>query len=181
MNKPDDRGFFLFDDFLPEALYNSTNLNDCCSMEKFMKNIVLIGFMGTGKTSTGRVLARRLGRPFIDVDRKIEGIYLMSVSDIFAKYGEKAFRQTEKEIIIKVAKYTNTVIATGGGTVLLPENLFRLRNNGIIVSLAATTDKIVERIGKRRFLRPLLPALLLTLRLQCKNCWNNAGIYIQRG
>lgn len=121
-----------------------------------MKNIVLIGFMGTGKTSTGRLLASRLGRPFVDIDRKIESECHMSVAEYFNMYGEVAFRQKEKAIIAKVARFHNSVIATGGGSIVDPENLARLRLNGVIISLTASLDVILERTGRRKGVRPLL-------------------------
>ena len=121
-----------------------------------MKNIVLIGFMGTGKTSTGRLLASRLGRPFIDVDRKFEAECQITVAEYFKIHGEVAFRNKEKIIIAKLARYTNSVIATGGGSVVDPDNLARLRNYGVIVSLTASVDTIVERTGRRKGTRPLL-------------------------
>ncbi|HML31354.1 shikimate kinase [Sporomusa sphaeroides] len=120
-----------------------------------MKNIVLIGFMGTGKTSTGRLLAGRLNRPFVDVDKKIEKETGLAISDIFQLYGEDHFRQLEREVISRVARYTNTIIATGGGVVLKQENMVRLKNTGIIISLTASLDTILERTS-RRGVRPLL-------------------------
>lgn len=121
-----------------------------------MKNVVLIGFMGTGKTSTGRLLASRLGRPFVDIDRKFELECNMSVAEYFKLHGEMAFRQKEKAIIAKVARYSYSVIATGGGSVLDPDNFNKLKANGIIVSLTASVDTIVERTGRRKGTRPLL-------------------------
>ena len=103
-----------------------------------MKNIVLIGFMGTGKTSAGRLLAGRLNRPFIDVDKKIEQETGLAISDIFQLNGEDHFRHLEREVISRVARYTNAIIATGGGVVLKQENMVRLKNTGIIISLTAT-------------------------------------------
>lgn len=120
-----------------------------------MKNIVLIGFMGTGKTSTGRLLAGRLNRPFIDADKKIEQETGLAISDIFQLYGEERFRQLEQEVIARVARYTNTVIATGGGVVLKQDNMVRLKNTGIIISLTASLEAILERTA-RRGVRPLL-------------------------
>ena len=120
-----------------------------------MKNIVLIGFMGTGKTSTGRLLAGRLNRPFIDVDKKIEQETGLAISDIFQLYGETHFRQLERDAISRLARYTNTIIATGGGVVLKQENMIRLKNTGVIVSLTASLDTILERTS-RRGVRPLL-------------------------
>lgn len=122
---------------------------------RLLKNIVLIGFMGTGKTSTGRLLAARLGRPFIDTDKKIEQESGMTISEMFRIHGEAFFRRQEQEMVAKVARYTNTVIATGGGVVLFPENIARLKNNGVIIALTATIQTILDRTGRRNT-RPLL-------------------------
>jgi shikimate kinase len=120
-----------------------------------MKNIVLLGFMGTGKTSVGRLLAARLRRPFIDVDEKIERQCGSTISEIFQQHGEAVFREQERAVIAKVSRYANTVIATGGGVVLLRENLIRLRSNGVLISLTAPVDVILARTA-RRVTRPLL-------------------------
>lgn len=119
------------------------------------RNIVLIGFMGTGKTSTGRLLAGRLGRAFVDIDRKIEQENNMTVAEIFARHGEPHFRQKERDVIARVSRAGNAVIATGGGVVLNAENMERLRSNGIIVSLTASVDAVLDRTGRRNT-RPLL-------------------------
>lgn len=121
-----------------------------------MKNIVLIGFMGTGKTSTGRLLASRLGRPFIDVDRKLEQECKMTVAEFFAAHGEILFKQKEKSLIAKIARYHNSVISTGGGSVEDQANFHKLRENGVIITLTASIDIILERTGRRRGVRPLL-------------------------
>ncbi|MBP2631111.1 MAG: Shikimate kinase [Firmicutes bacterium] len=121
-----------------------------------MRNIVLIGFMGTGKTSTGKLLANRLGYFFIDTDNKIEIDNKISINDMFAQYGEKYFRNKEAETIHKVAEYHNAVISTGGGVVLNEDNMIALRQNGIIITLKASIDVILERTGRRKNTRPLL-------------------------
>lgn len=120
-----------------------------------MKNVVLIGFMGTGKTSTGRLLASRLGRPFIDIDSKIEQEENMTVQEIFERQGEEWFRQKERSVIAKLSSNTNTVIATGGGAVLYQSNRIRLRQNGVIVCLEASVQTIIDRTAGRNS-RPLL-------------------------
>jgi len=120
-----------------------------------MKNIILIGFMGTGKSSAGRLLAARLGRRFIDVDRRIEQESGLPISEIFARHGEAWFRAKEKDMIARVARYRRAVTATGGGVVLDPANMERLRAGGVIVCLTAPVQTILERTG-RRSTRPLL-------------------------
>ncbi|MDR3591621.1 MAG: shikimate kinase [Negativicutes bacterium] len=120
-----------------------------------MKNIVLIGFMATGKTSVGRLLARRLGRCFVDVDERIEQESGMSIAEMFARHGEDCFREKEREMIARVSRFRNAVIATGGGVVLFPENMNLLRATGIIIALTASAEAILERAGRRNT-RPLL-------------------------
>ncbi|WP_122627833.1 shikimate kinase [Lucifera butyrica] len=120
-----------------------------------MKNVVLTGFMGSGKTSTGRLLAGRMNRPFIDTDQKIEQETGMTISEIFRVYGEAYFRQKERDLINKVSRYTNTVIATGGGTVMNLDSMNRLKANGVIISLTAALPVILERTGRRTH-RPVL-------------------------
>lgn len=120
-----------------------------------MKNIVLIGFMGTGKTSTGKLLANKLDYAFIDMDSKIEAEEKMTIKDIFARYGEKYFRKKEATLVQQLAEKKNVVVSTGGGTVMNPENMIILQKMGIVVSLAAEIDIILERTG-RRGTRPVL-------------------------
>jgi len=99
-----------------------------------MKNVVLIGFMGTGKTSVGRLLAARLGCAFHDLDKKIEAQCGMTIPAMFEQHGEPYFRAREKEAVRDAAGRTNLVIATGGGTVKDAENVALLRQNGILVA-----------------------------------------------
>ena len=120
-----------------------------------MKNIVLIGFMGTGKTSTGRILSNRLGYAFIDLDQKIEADSHMTISNMFRQQGEEYFRNRETEAVKTVSMQKNTVISTGGGTVKRPENMAMLRENGIIISLTANPETILHRT-ERRGKRPVL-------------------------
>ncbi|NLC76998.1 MAG: shikimate kinase [Clostridia bacterium] len=122
-------------------------------MEK--SNIVLIGFMGVGKTSIGKKLADIYQREFIDTDREIEKLTGMTVSQIFARHGEIRFRSEENLIVTKVAARSNCVISTGGGAVIDPENIKALQANGILICLTADPQVIQERVSKRGG-RPLL-------------------------
>jgi shikimate kinase len=117
--------------------------------------IALIGFMGTGKTLLGRMLAARLHYEFIDTDQLIEIRQGQSIAELFATRGEAYFRQLEQELARELAGRDGLVIATGGGFVLNPVNLERLRQGGVIVSLIAPAETIYERV-KCNDDRPLL-------------------------
>src|SRR5438034_1222179 len=120
-----------------------------------MRNVVLIGFMGTGKSEVGQSLARRLGWTFIDTDRRIEARQRATVAQIFARHGEEYFRTVEASVVAEAAARRDAVIATGGGVVLRPENMMDLRRHGWIVSLTAPVDVLVKRLGEAKS-RPLL-------------------------
>jgi len=120
-----------------------------------MKNIVLIGFMGTGKSSVGKILARKLGLKFVDVDEVIEKTTGMKISEIFAKFGEPRFRDIETEVIKLISQNNRQVIATGGGAILREENFKKLKDKGIIVWLKASENVILERVKNCKD-RPLL-------------------------
>lgn len=121
------------------------------------KNIVLSGFMGTGKTKVGRTVARLAGMAFIDVDEEIEKRSGMSIPDMFEALGEPEFRRRETEAIRDISAHQQTVIATGGGAVVNPENVFLLKQNGLIVCLTAAVKTILKRVGASGN-RPLLKA-----------------------
>lgn len=120
------------------------------------KNIVLIGFMGTGKSTVGMRLAERLHLEFVDMDREIERITGMSIAQLFKKHGETRFRSEEQLMAQKLGQRSNLVIATGGGVVLHPENVAALKRNGIIVGLEASPEVIMSRISRKKSNRPLL-------------------------
>lgn len=120
------------------------------------KNIVLIGFMGTGKSSVGTRLSQKLHREFLDMDREIEHLLGMPVERIFRVYGEMRFRSEERLLAEKLGKRQNLVIATGGGVVLHPENIPALKENGIVVCLQAKPEDILERVSRKKGTRPLL-------------------------
>lgn len=119
-------------------------------------NIVLIGFMATGKTIIGKALARELKMDFIDTDSLIEMNEGKSISKIFEEEGETYFRDLEKKVIRKVSRKNNAVISTGGGAVLIKENMERLRQKGIIICLKTRPEIILERVKQQKGTRPLL-------------------------
>ena len=119
------------------------------------KNIVLIGLMGSGKSSVGRTVAKKLGRRFIDTDRYIERKAGKTTQEIFEQDGEKAFRTLEKETIKKISQYIGIVIATGGGVIKDQENFNHLKKSGWIFALYASPSTLYQRIEGKR-VRPLL-------------------------
>ena len=153
-----------------------------------MKNIVLIGFMGTGKTSVGRLLASRLGCAFHDLDRKIEERHGMSIPEMFREHGEPYFRAREKEAVREAAERTNLVIATGGGTVKDAENVAILRRSGILVALTADVDTILQRTAARGA-RPVLDdadagdrrAAVVRLMEERRHLYDGADITVDTG
>jgi shikimate kinase len=120
-----------------------------------MKNVILIGFMGTGKTSVSRALAGRLGWNRIDTDAEIEKREARSIAQLFEAVGEAGFRQIETEVISDVLRSDRQVVATGGGAVLREENRALMLNRGFVVALTASKDAIIERVRGDRG-RPLL-------------------------
>ncbi len=120
-----------------------------------MKNLVLIGFMGTGKSVVGRALAARLGRPFVDVDEAIEREQGRPIRKMFAEQGEPVFRAAERAMIQRVTQRDGQVIAAGGGAVMDEENFSALSQRGWLVWLTAEPDVILQRIGDPAT-RPLL-------------------------
>ncbi len=118
-------------------------------------NIVLVGFMGTGKTSVGRRLASQLRMRYVDTDDIIERDSGRRISNIFSEDGEPAFRDLESEAVRKASKLYNHVISTGGGAVLREANMEALKRSGIIFCLTATPDEIYRRVRHQTH-RPLL-------------------------
>ena len=120
-----------------------------------MKNIVLIGFMGTGKTCVGQLVAEELGWPFVDLDLEVEKSIGMSIAEYFSRFGEGAFRDREQEAVVRVSALSRVVVATGGGVVLRQENIDQLKKTGVLVCLSASEEEIVART-EGDTLRPLL-------------------------
>ncbi len=119
------------------------------------RNIVLTGFMATGKSSVGRQLAARLGYDFVDVDALIETEADMPIPRIFATQGEPAFRELEARMVERAAGRTGCVIATGGGAIVNPRNLEALKRSGVVIALTASPETILSRIGSGED-RPML-------------------------
>lgn len=120
-----------------------------------MKNVILTGFMGSGKSTVGRIVARRLGYEFRDLDAVIIEEAGLTINDIFARHGEPHFRAVESCAVAKVAGQGGLVIATGGGAVINPENRRMFRSSGIIINLTASVETIIERLRDDSS-RPLL-------------------------
>lgn len=115
------------------------------SMKQQMGNIVLIGMPGTGKSLIGKLLAELTGKTLQDTDAKIEEGAKMTIPEIFEKEGETGFRDRESAICKKLGKERNLIIATGGGAILRPENVDALRQNGTLVHIIRSIDKLPTR------------------------------------
>jgi shikimate kinase len=118
-------------------------------------NIILIGFMGAGKTEVGKLLARKLRMTYVDTDAIIESEQAMTINDIFAKKGEESFRDMETGLLDKLSGLDGHVVATGGGMVLRPGNVKKLKEMGPLVLLWADPETVFERV-KGAGTRPLL-------------------------
>lgn len=125
-------------------------------MNEAKRSIVLIGFMGTGKSAAGRELAKTLGWPFLDTDSMIKKKLGLSISQIFSRFGEARFREEEIAVLQSISVARPSVIVTGGGAVLRPENVARMRQLGTIVCLTATLPTLEQRLADGKD-RPLLP------------------------
>src|SRR5262245_13777676 len=120
-----------------------------------IRNLALIGFMGSGKSSVGRLVAEMLHFTFLDTDEVIVSRAGKSVAEIFAKEGEAAFRERESRLVEELAQREKTVIATGGGLPVNPVNLASLKSHALVVCLWAAPEKIWERVRHQSH-RPLL-------------------------
>jgi shikimate kinase len=123
--------------------------------DRHLANIALIGFMGTGKTSVGRLVAEQLRFEYMDTDELIQAQTGRSINDIFQNDGEPAFRALEQKIVEELARCRWTVIATGGGLPVNPKNLASLKQHALVVSLWSSPEKIWERVRHQSH-RPLL-------------------------
>jgi shikimate kinase len=120
--------------------------------------IILTGFMATGKSEVGRRLARELGRVFVDTDGMVEARVGRTVADVFGKDGEAAFRALEREAVEAACAVPDAVVAVGGGAMLDADSRRRLAASGVLVCLTATPEEILRRVGTCAD-RPLLASV----------------------
>ncbi|HEY5535516.1 MAG TPA: shikimate kinase [Ignavibacteria bacterium] len=118
-----------------------------------MKNIVLIGMPGCGKSAIGEILAEKIGMNFLDIDTYIESSTNLTINEIF-KNGEEGFRDLEAKAVIELSKKTSVVISTGGGVIKRYENILNLKKNGIIIYINRPIENIAADIDDE--VRPLL-------------------------
>ncbi|MNO93639.1 Shikimate kinase [compost metagenome] len=124
-------------------------------MSQSQQNIILIGMMGTGKSTIGKWLAQHLAYHLVDLDATLEAYEGCSIASIFSNHGEAYFRQAETDMLQKVLTSSKQVIATGGGAVLKQENCELMKQGGWVVALTAEVEDIVSRVQGDRS-RPLL-------------------------
>ena len=124
-------------------------------METTSNNIVLVGPMGSGKTTVGRRLAHELNQDFFDTDHEIIDKTGVNIDYIFDIEGEKGFRKRESKILENLCQMSNIILATGGGIVLLPKNRKILKNSGLVVYLSSSVNQLLKRTAKSKT-RPLL-------------------------
>ncbi len=125
---------------------------------KLQKNIALTGFMAVGKSAVGQRLARRLKRPFIDLDQAVEDKEGMKVHEIFERKGEAYFRRAEKQTLREILNQDGQVIATGGGVIADEQNLRLLKKRTLLICLTAPATTLLQRSGGGEN-RPLLKGI----------------------
>lgn len=147
-----------------------------------MDNIILCGFMGSGKTTVGKELARKMNFKFIDTDELIEKEQGITIKEIFEKHGEDYFRNLEHEICKKVSDMRNCIISTGGGVMTYKRNCDVLKNKNKIIFLDASFNIICKRIGNSN-VRPLFKDLEKAKKLydERKKKYLDASDYIVNG
>ncbi|MBO5849934.1 MAG: shikimate kinase [Paludibacteraceae bacterium] len=121
-----------------------------------MKSIFLVGFMGSGKTTIGKVVAHRLGFQHLDLDVYIENKYHKTVSQIFAEVGEREFRDLERKALQEVIDFEQCVISTGGGTPCFFDNMQQINSHGISFYLRVDSKVLADRLFYKGCKRPLL-------------------------
>lgn len=119
------------------------------------RNLVLVGLMGAGKSAIGRIVAQQLGLSFVDTDTEIERVSRMSISELFAAYGEEEFRALETRVIKRLLRTGPRVVSTGGGAFINEKTRKQIERGGLSVWLNADLEVLWERVNKRDH-RPLL-------------------------
>ena len=121
-----------------------------------MKRIFLIGYMGAGKTTLGKALARKMNLSFIDTDLYIENRYHKKISEIFASEGEERFREIEHRILIEISEFEDVVVSTGGGVPCFNDNMATMNNCGTTVYLETSEEELAARLRVSKNVRPVL-------------------------
>ncbi len=130
-------------------------MNDIVNETRAIRNLALVGFMGTGKSAVGRQVAGELGFTFVDTDELIEAYAGKRISDLFVEDGEPAFRKIESDVVAELAQRRDAVISTGGGLIVNSDNLASLKMHAFVVCLWASPETIFERTRHTSH-RPLL-------------------------
>ncbi|MBB3286693.1 MULTISPECIES: shikimate kinase [Rhizobium] len=138
-----------------QVLTLAESLKDKARAALGQRNLVLVGLMGAGKSSVGRLLAQQLGIPFVDTDVEIERVSRMTIAELFAAYGEQEFRALETRVIKRLLKGGPRVVSTGGGAFINESTRLHVKRGSLSVWLKADLDVLWERVNKRDT-RPLL-------------------------
>ncbi|MCP4550547.1 MAG: shikimate kinase [Bacteroidetes bacterium] len=121
--------------------------------------IYLVGYMGSGKTTVGKRLAKQLEFEFLDLDELFEGKYCIKIADFFEKYDESAFRSIEAELIRETGKLKNSIISTGGGGPIFNDNMKFMNQSGLTVYLKMSPISLTHRLSNAKETRPLIKEL----------------------
>lgn len=121
-----------------------------------MKRIFLVGYMGAGKTTVGKILSKALNLTFIDLDYYIEGRYHKEIKQLFAEKGEEAFRDIERRMLHEVAEFEDVLISTGGGTPCFFDNIEFMNKAGVTIYLKVSVEELVKRLEQCKQTRPVL-------------------------
>ncbi|MFS8045411.1 shikimate kinase [Rhizobium sp. BR 314] len=138
-----------------QVLTLAESLRDKARVALGRRNLVLVGLMGAGKSSVGRLVAQQLGIPFVDTDAEIERVSRMTITELFATYGEQEFRALETRVIKRLLRGGPRVVSTGGGAFINDNTRQHIKRGGLSVWLNADLDVLWERVNKRDT-RPLL-------------------------
>ena len=119
-------------------------------------NLYLVGYMGTGKTTVGKLLAKKLNRSFTDVDTYIENRYHQTIAAIFEEKGEACFREIERRTLMEISGFENSVVSTGGGLPCFFDNMDLMNQIGITIYLKASVNDLLNRLNFNKLKRPLI-------------------------